>query len=90
MEASLNHNFFTGREIVPYYIDQKITGGLQADAGTTEFAKFVGENLNISPMKDDHVMFGYTGTLGAYILNLVWLLVPESLIWMILSCPTGN
>jgi len=71
VEASLNHNFFTGREIVPYYIDQKITGGLRADAGTTEMGKFVGENLNISPMKVDHIMFGYTGTLGAYILNLV-------------------
>lgn len=71
VEASLNHNFFTGREIVPYYIDQKITGGLQVDAGTTEMGKFVGESLNISPMKVDHVMFGYTGTLGAYILNLV-------------------
>lgn len=71
VEASLNHNFFTGREIVPYYIDQKIEGGLRRDAGTTEIGKFVGESLNVSPMKVDHIMFGYTGTIGAYILNLV-------------------
>tara|TARA_R110002012_G_scaffold2497_1_gene12049 strand:+ start:1678 stop:9723 length:8046 start_codon:yes stop_codon:yes gene_type:complete len=70
VEASLNHNFFTGRSIVPYYIDQKITGGLQDSAGTTEMGKYIGQALNISPMKVDHVMFGYTGTIGGYVLNL--------------------
>lgn len=71
VEASLNHNFFTGRAIVPYYVDQKITGGLQDSAGTTEMGKYIGQALNISPMKVDHVMFGYTGTIGGYVLNLV-------------------
>jgi hypothetical protein len=71
VEASLNHNFFTGRAIVPYYIDQKITGGLQDSAGTTEMGKYIGQALNISPMKVDHVMFGYTGTIGGYVLNLI-------------------
>ena len=70
VEASLNHNFFTGRSIVPYYIDQKVTGGLQDSAGTTEMGKYIGQALNISPMKVDHVMFGYTGTIGGYVLNL--------------------
>ena len=70
VEASLNHNFFTGRPIVPFYIDQKVTGGLQDSAGTTEMGKYIGQALNISPMKVDHVMFGYTGTIGGYVLNL--------------------
>ena len=71
VEAALNHNFFTGRQVVPYYIDQKITAGLQDSAGSTEIGKFVGQALNVSPMKVDHVMYGYTGTLGAYVLDLV-------------------
>ena len=39
--------------------------------GTSEVAKFVGNELNISPMKVDHVMYGYLGTIGAYVLDAV-------------------
>lgn len=70
VEASMNHNFFTQRPIVPYYIDTKIEGGLQDSEGTTEMAKFIGKSLNISPFKIDHVMSGYTGTLGGYVIAL--------------------
>ena len=69
-EAALNHNFFTDRPIVPYYIDTKIEAGLQDATGTTEMAKFIGQALNISPFKVDHVMSGYTGTLGGYLIGL--------------------
>lgn len=70
VEASMNHNFFTQRPIVPYYIDTKIEGGLQDSQGSTEMAKFIGKALNISPFKIDHVMSGYTGTLGGYVIGL--------------------
>ena len=67
----LNHNFYTGRDIVPYYVDQNTVAGLQSNLGTSEVAKFVGNELNISPMKVDHVMYGYLGTIGAYVLDAV-------------------
>ena len=49
-------------------MDKDIVGGFQDNIGTTEFAKFIGQNLpgNFSPMKIDHVIRGYSGTLGGY------------------------
>ena len=58
VEAALNHDFYTGREILPYYIDQNTVAALQYNAGTSEIAKFIGKELNISPLKVDHVMYG--------------------------------
>ena len=73
VEASFNHNFFTNRPIVPYYIDSNIAGAFQDNVGTTEFAKFIAQNVpgNFSPIKIDHVIRGYTGTLGGYVVALV-------------------
>ena len=68
-EAFYNHNTFTGTDIVPYY-QLKQEPGLQSRATTNEFAKQLGEFLNISPMKIEHVMRGYTGTLGSYVLSV--------------------
>jgi len=71
VEASLNHSFFTGREIVPYYLDKQgaVTAGLTGGANNTQIANDVGKLLNISPMKIDHVIFGYTGTIGSYLIS---------------------
>lgn len=68
VEAAFNHNSFTGRAIVPYYVD-KMTPGLTGNLNSTEIAVDLGEALNISPLKIDHVLFGYTGTLGAYLIS---------------------
>ena len=70
IEAGLNHNFFTQRPIVPMYVDTKIEPAKQTTAGTTELAKFVGESLNMSPIKIDHVISGYTGTIGGHLIAL--------------------
>ena len=48
----------------------QITPGLQTTVNTPEFIADVGELLNISPMKIDHVVRGYTGTLGTYAVGL--------------------
>lgn len=71
VEASLNHSFFTGREIVPYYLNKQgaVTAGLTGGANNTQIATDVGKLLNISPMKIDHVIFGYTGTIGSYLIS---------------------
>lgn len=69
VEASLNHSFFTGNPIVPYYVT-KLEPFLQANQGTTEMAKFASKQLNISALKIDHILSGYTGTLGGYVISL--------------------
>ena len=69
-EVRANRNSFTNTEIVPYY-QQKKEAGLQSRATTNEFARIMGEFLNISPAKIEHIMRGYTGTLGGYLLALV-------------------
>jgi len=69
-EVINNRNTFTDTEIVPYY-QQKKEPGLQSRPTTNEFARVMGEALNLSPAKIEHVMRGYTGTLGGYVLSVV-------------------
>jgi hypothetical protein len=69
-EVINNRNTFTDTEIVPYY-QQKKEPGLQSRPTTNEFARVMGEALNISPAKIEHIMRGYTGTLGGYVLSVV-------------------
>ena len=69
-EVYNNKNTFTNTEIVPYY-QQKKEAGLQSRATTNELAKVMGEFFNISPSKIEHVMRGYTGTLGGYVLTAI-------------------
>ena len=71
VEAAMNHSFYTGRDIVPYYIDSGVATGLQDRVGTSQIAKFVGSELGISPIKIDHVLNGYGGTIGGYALSLI-------------------
>ncbi len=70
-EAAFNYNFFTGREIVPLYASKKPMQGLVARESNMEISKFLGESFNISPMKIDHVLYGYTGTIGGYMLDAI-------------------
>jgi hypothetical protein len=69
-EAVTNRNSFTNTEIVPYY-KLKEEPWLQARQSTNEVARLLGEALNISPMKIEHVLTGYTGTLGGYVLDIM-------------------
>jgi len=69
-EAVTNRNSWTNTEIVPYY-KQKELPAYQARQSTNEIARLIGEGLNISPMKIEHVLKGYTGTLGGYLLDLM-------------------
>tara|TARA_B100001094_G_C18054245_1_gene731627 strand:- start:96 stop:1085 length:990 start_codon:yes stop_codon:yes gene_type:complete len=71
IEAVWNKNFFTGRDIVPFYLSQNRSQGLISRASNTEVSKLLGEATNISPMKIDHVMYGYVGTLGGYLIDAI-------------------
>jgi hypothetical protein len=68
LEASVNHNSYTGRPIVPAWMTGKLPEE-QATDYTSELGRFIGDALDMSPMKIDHVMRGYTGTIGGYVLD---------------------
>ena len=71
VEASMNHNFYTGRQIVPYYMTQSAYDELQSRSSSSQIAQFIGNEMAISPLKVDHIMYGYMGTLGSYVLDAV-------------------
>ena len=78
LEAYLNYDSFTGRAIVPFYVG-KMTQGFAGGIYSTQLATDIGEALNINPLKIDHVVFGYTGTLGSYVISLSDALYKEAL-----------
>jgi hypothetical protein len=69
MEAMMNHSFYTGTSIVPWYLEQA-EAKYQRRLGTNELASTIADTFNASPMKVEHVLRGYTGTLGGYILTV--------------------
>jgi hypothetical protein len=71
MEAVTNYNSFTGRQVVPQYLMENKEAGAQSEVWTNELAKWIGEKWNISPMKAQHVMEGYAGTVGTYLLDMI-------------------
>ena len=68
-EAMANKNKFTGRPIESFYME-KLEPGARSMDYTNELLRVIGEELNISPMKMEHVLKGYTGTIGGYVLAL--------------------
>lgn len=69
-EVVANYDFFTGRSIVPQYmVDRDAIA--QSRFGTNELARRLGEATGISPLKLDHLMNGYVGSLGTYTLDVV-------------------
>ena len=70
VEAAANYSFFTGRSITPVFVDMQMAKEYQDLIGTTEMAKIIGQTLDMSPIKIDYVMRGYTGTLGAYAIEI--------------------
>ena len=70
LEAVRNKNTFTGNDIVPSWMERQLEPQEQYIRGTSELARVIGQALNISPLKIDHVMRGYGGTIGTYILQV--------------------
>jgi hypothetical protein len=69
-EVVLNKNWFTGRPVVPEYMSDRPPSE-QYKYYTAEFAKGLGEAFNVSPLKIEHVLNGYSGTMGSYLLTAV-------------------
>lgn len=70
IETMANYSFFTGNQIVPVNMEN-LDPRMQKTASTSELAKFLGESTGLSPIKIDHLINGYTGSMGLYLTNLV-------------------
>jgi hypothetical protein len=70
VEATTNFNFFTWRPIVGQGMADLATE-FQVGPGTSKMAEFLGKNLGLSPMKVDHIIKGYTGTMGMYAIDTI-------------------
>lgn len=69
-EVYANKSFYTGRSIVPVYMEN-LDPRLQARFGTSQLAIELGAATGVSPLKIDHAMNGYFGTLGGYTLDAI-------------------
>lgn len=70
VEAINNRNSFTDSAIVPYFEERK-DAYLQSRDSTSQLANAIGRAFNISPLKVEHVLTGYTGSLGGYVLSVI-------------------
>jgi hypothetical protein len=69
-EARTNYSFFTGRPIVGQGMEG-VAPEYQVGPSTTKIAQSIGNSIGVSPMKVDHVIQGYTGTMGMYLVDAI-------------------
>jgi hypothetical protein len=69
LETVVNYNFFTTRPLISQGMED-VAPEYQYTPGTSEVAKWLGKQIGVSPIKIDHVVRGYTGTLGGYAVSL--------------------
>jgi hypothetical protein len=67
-ELSANYDYFTGRPIVGEHL-KRLPPHLQFDAYSSEFGKFVGEQIGVSPAYVDHFITGFGASYGREFLN---------------------
>lgn len=65
VENVTNYSFFTHRPIIGKGLED-VAPEYQVGPGTTKFAQWAGKQLGYSPIKIDHLVQGYTGTMGSY------------------------
>jgi hypothetical protein len=75
-EVITNYNFFTGREIVGQDL-KDVEPRYQIGPRTSKFAEILGDQLNVSPLKLDQLIKGYTGTIGGYVTFAVDSIISE-------------
>ncbi len=70
IEVATNYNFFTMRPIVGQGM-QDVAPQFQVGPGTSKTAETIGGMINVSPMKLDQLIKGYTGTMGGYLVDVI-------------------
>ena len=76
VEAATNFNFFTMRPIVGQGMGD-VAPEFQVGPGTSKAAEILGKQLGMSPMKIDHILKGYTGTMGTYMVDATDLVMEQ-------------
>lgn len=67
VEVGINHNFFTGRDLVGKGV-AGLDKELQYTASTSELGKFLGKLGILAPIEIDHLIKGYAGSVGGLLL----------------------
>jgi hypothetical protein len=75
IEVGLGRSFFTGRDIESMQEQQREPGERFRD-GTSEVAKAIGQTFNVSPIKLEYLLRGYTGSLGVALVQSLNFLTP--------------
>ena len=70
VETYVDRNFFTGRPIISEGL-KDVSPEFQVGPGTTSTAEWIAGAFGASPMKVDHIIKGYTGTIGGYALEAI-------------------
>jgi len=68
VEVSTNFSFFTRRPIVGQGLDG-VSDQFQVGPTTSVIAEKIGKQIGMSPIKVDHLISGYTGSLGMYMVD---------------------
>ena len=76
LEATTNHSFLTGNELVGPHL-KGLDTALQYNESTSELGKLVGSSGLISPIKVDHLIKGYGGTLASLTLMITDAIVDQ-------------
>lgn len=63
-----NTNSLTGRPIVPDHL-QELPPELQYQHWNSQFSRWLGEQIGVSPAKIDYAISGFGGPMGSYFLN---------------------
>jgi hypothetical protein len=69
VEVATNYNFFTGRKIIGQGMED-VDSVYQTGPGTSRVAEAIAGMIGASPMKVDHLIKGYTGSIGMYITDI--------------------
>lgn len=81
IEIGFNKSFFTGRPVIPTYLDRSVEDPFQATQYTSETMKLIAKSINSilpdntsafinNPVYLDHIVRSYTATLGKHLLKL--------------------
>ena len=70
LEAVVDYNMFTMRPILGQGM-KDIEPEFQVGPSTSNFATVLAQSLGLSPMKVDHIIKGYTGTMGMYAIDTI-------------------
>lgn len=69
-EVATNYSFFTGRKIIGQGMED-VESEYQVAPNTSRIAESIGKAIGASPIKVDHVIKGYTGSIGMYAIDII-------------------